>query len=94
MFDDGGGAGPTRATVCRRRTITGVGKDGGANVDDAADDEDVVLVVWALVEVEVLLLLVLGGAAGGEGEMVAVPKGVSSSLTLDEDAIAAGRARG
>lgn len=46
-----------------------------------------VVLVWALVE-EVLLQLVLGGAAsagGGEGE-TGVPKGVSSSLTLEEDA--------
>lgn len=61
-----------------------------------------VVLVWALVEdveAPLLLLLVLGGAAGGELEPegeTAMPKGVSSSLTLDEDAtfLVAGPTRG
>lgn len=103
MFDvdAGGAAGPIRVTVCRRRTITGVGEDATAAADDDDDDDEDVVLVWALVDVEALLLLFLGGAsgelegeAGDEGEP-AMPKGVSSSLTLDEDAttfLVAGRA--
>jgi hypothetical protein len=90
MLFDGGDGGVSRVTVCRRRA-TGVGED------DAADDEDVVtdVLVWALVEVEALLLLVLGGAGPGELEgETAMPKGVSSSFTLEEDALVAGRTRG
>ena len=81
MLFDGGGAGPTRVTVCRRRTA-GVGED--ADAADDADEVTVVLVVlvWALVEVvDVLLLLVLG-----VGGAMSMPKGVSSSFTLEEDA--------
>jgi hypothetical protein len=61
----------------------------------------VVLAVWPLV-VEVLLLLVLGGAAGAGagagaagGSEPAMPKGVSSSFILEEDAtfLVAGRTR-
>jgi len=76
MFD-----GVSRVAVCRRRTA-GVGEAD----DDDTDGEDVarVVLVWALVE-EVLLLLVLGGASGEvEGETV-MPKGVSSSFTLEEE---------
>jgi hypothetical protein len=94
MFDAGGAS--RVVTLCRRRTTTGGGVGEDAGDDD--DDEDVVTVVlvWALVE-EVLLLLVLGGGAGGEFEgETAMPKGVSSSFTLDEDAtfLVAGRTRG
>ena len=83
LFDAGGAS--RVVAVCRRRTATGVGEDA----DESTDDEDVVMLVlvWALVE-EVLLLLVLGGAGAGwelEGETV-MPKGVSSSFTLEEDA--------
>jgi hypothetical protein len=90
LFDGARDGSVSRVTVCRRRA-TGVGED-----DDADDNEDVVTVVlvWALVEVEVLLLLVLGGAGEGETSM---PKGVSSSFTLEEDAatfLVAGRTRG
>lgn len=94
VFDAGGAS--RVVTLCRRRTTTGgVGEDAGE--DDDTDDEDVVTVVlvWALVE-EVLLLLVLGGAGGeSEGE-TAMPKGVSSSFTQDEDAtfLVAGHTRG
>jgi hypothetical protein len=98
IFDGGGGTtGPTRVTDCRRRTITGVGEDGASASADDDTDAVLVVLVWALVEVELLLLLVLGGAGGKvEGGMVvAMPKGVSSSLTLDEEAtfLVAGRAR-
>jgi hypothetical protein len=91
LFDGAGDGSVSRVTVCRRRA-TGVGEDDDAD----ANDEDVVTVVlvWALVEVEVLLLLVLGGAGEGETSM---PKGVSSSFTLEEDAatlLVAGRTRG
>jgi hypothetical protein len=93
-FDAGGAS--RFVTVCRRRTTTGgVGED--ADADDDTDDEDVVTVVlvWPLVE-EVLLLLVLGGAGVEEFEgETAMPKGVSSSFTLEEDAtfLVAGRTR-
>jgi hypothetical protein len=88
MLFDGGGAGPTRVTVSRRRT-TGVG-------EDAEDDDVMVVLVWALVELveEVLLLLVLGvGGSAGEDDdetetetAMSMPKGVSSSFTLEEHA--------
>ena len=89
LFDAGGAS---RVTVCRRRT-TGAGEDA-----DDADDEDVVVVVvvvvvlvWALVE-EVLVLALRGELEGETG----MPKGVSSSFILDEDATfpVAGRTRG
>ena len=91
MFD--GGARASRViTVCRRRT-TGVGEDVAAEYanDADAEDEDVVevVLVWALAG------LVLGGASGElEGE-TSVPKGVSSSFILEEDATfrVAGRTR-
>jgi len=87
LFDAGGAS---RVTVCRRRT-TGAGEDA-----DDADDEDVVVVVvvvlvWALVE-EVLVLALRGELEGETG----MPKGVSSSFILEEDATfpVAGRTRG
>jgi hypothetical protein len=107
MFDVGGPSRRVTGTVCRRPrrprpTTDVVGEDAAEDVDDV-DIVVVVLAVWPLV-VEVLLLLVLGGAAGAGagagagaagGSEPAMPKGVSSSFILEEDAtfLVAGRTR-